>query len=204
MRNSVLEGAVVSLRLVKHYLRDAYLLFRAGSYAGACVLGTVAFEHLGQCRWLMEQWDRKSNLQATDCAKFKKSLEREHQHKIQDGLITLTMPISPTLAKMTEKMSKLDPSDPDLPKLAKEWEKAHRKMRGSAPLQLHDLRIRAQYLSLDTSCHDWISPLQVKKEEVELLLLNAGNAYRTMLLMSLARIMHEALHDPTVGVESGL
>lgn len=183
----VLKGAVLSLRATKQYLRDAVTLFHADAHAGACVLATIALEHLGQCGWLVRQWSANSKLSELSCDHFKKRLERDHCKKIDDGLMTLTTPIPASLAKVTERLAELTPTHPDYAGLAEQWEMAHQKMRRNAPNRFHTLRVRAQYVDPRSDCGDWASPLEVKKEQAGDLLLNVANSYRTFLLLTLEK-----------------
>lgn len=180
----ILRGAVHSFHSAWSFLRDGVLIYRNARYSSACVLGTIAAEHLGQCQWLLRTWQRATeHSPGLDRRKFIAELKRYHPQMLKDGLVTLEYGAPKHLADLGIRFAKLKPGDPDYSSVADEYMKSHEKIWKKAPAKFYDLRISAQYVKPTDDCKEWKSPAAVGSVEVHDLLLNVGNCYRFLLYL---------------------
>jgi hypothetical protein len=178
----VLKGAVHSFHGALSFLHDSVLLFRNARYAGACVLGTIAGEHLGQSQWLLKVWQESAECSTgLDCRKFQTELKRDHERMLKDGLVSLQYKASEHLDQLGIRLAELKPGDPDYRGVADEYKKGHENIRRRAPAKFHGLRIKSQYVKPADDCRGWVLPSTIGPTEVHDLLINVGNCYRVLL-----------------------
>lgn len=178
-RDYILKGAVHSLHSAWSFLRDAVFLYRDTRYPSACVLGTIAGEHLGQCQWLLRRWRSTSpGAGPLNCHDFEAKLERDHKTMLKDGLVTLQYGGPKSLARLSQRLSELSPHEAEYLSVAEELRRSHEKIWNRAPDKFYKLRTRAQYVKPISDCKDWISLSAISLGETHDLLLNVGNCYR--------------------------
>lgn len=185
-RDFILKGGVIALQSSHACLADAIFLYRSGKCASACILGTVAGEHLGQFLWLIRKWEGMAqHSRSAECGEFAEDLRRRHETMFRDGLVSLQYNVPQSLAQLTQQLANLKPEDPEFAKVAEKLRLAHKKIWNRAPTKFYDLRTRAQYVTPTENCRRWNSPQDLSSEQVHDLLLNVGNCYRTILMLGL-------------------
>lgn len=187
----LLTGIVSSLHCAQKMQQDAVALFRQKRFASACILGTIALEHVGQTSWLVGRFLELQQGKRCSWDSLRRIVKRDHEKMIADGLSTLEF----GLPKLYEKSKELEEL----------WETV-KKVMNRAPAKFLKLREKAQYVKPADGPNKWNYPLDLTREEVHDLLLNVGNNYRTLLFNLLqikpvsgrigAMGLRNALEDP--------
>src|SRR5437660_531868 len=182
----VFTGAVIALQSSHACLADAIFLYRNGRCASACILGTIAGEHLGQFHWLIRKWEGMAQHPGSaECGEFAEGLRRDHEMMFRDGLVSLQYNVPQSLAQLTQQLASLKPEDPGFADVANKLRLAYKKIWNRAPAKFYELRTTAQYVTPTEGCRSWSSPQDLSSDQVHDLLLNVGNCYRICFMFCL-------------------
>jgi AbiV family abortive infection protein len=184
----ILEGGILAMQAAQAALRDAVKAYDADSYATATVMGAVAAEHLVRCGWLLSYaLSLKIEDAEVECLEFTEEFARyvdnsRHEERLQQSLYGFT-----------ELLSNLPPLQELIDSCMGNYTKKERqlinhwlidKMKKRAGSSFHDLREQAQYLELLKNCTGWSTPMSVNANEVHAFLMDVGNSYGVMLMMT--------------------
>jgi AbiV family abortive infection protein len=164
--DDLISGIAHCLLSARQFQRDAVVFFQQGSLASACVLGTIALEHIGQAFWLLARWRELRDGGQVPWSELRKQMRRDHEGRLRDGLAYFLIEIPPSLIKDPGAM----------------WDLFQR-FKKRAPASFHSLRASAQYVEPSERRHEWVTPLAVSEKQVHDLLFNTANCYITALGM---------------------
>lgn len=174
----LLEGSCYALEQCGYLLRDAVLLFRAGSFPSSTVLAAFAREELGKSRLLRELRDRVLAGAIITVKEIDKQF-RDHIAKQERAVLGVTMRFGhdSELAKLVQTQNEHKPGSTEYRAAELRLKALADERRAAYPKERHEMRMDCLYVDQDGSGTKWCRPIEHFRQEASDFLYDAVNDY---------------------------
>jgi AbiV family abortive infection protein len=173
--DSLLRGGWYALEQAGRLMKDAEVLFEAGSHSTAAGLALLSREELAKSRRLFALWMRTARGQQVTREQMIEDIDMDHVAKQRHGASSFTLSIDAATRAILDRGRDAAPAEFD--DARRRLDARFDRLMKKAPNTRHQQRLRAFYVDPANDENAWLRPSDLTRSEAQDILIDAGKDY---------------------------